>query len=108
MDSPNAGLTPSVSAGSEEIQLDVGNMDLDFMQGHDEFDWNAVAGTDFDVDQWLQFPPEGVNNQDDNLIAGVLGVEEPTMSAEQALTWAINAETDAARQPENRDIIASA
>ncbi|EQL00620.1 Cutinase transcription factor 1 beta [Ophiocordyceps sinensis CO18] len=29
--------------------------------GHDEFDWNAVAGTDFDVDQWLQFPPEGVN-----------------------------------------------
>ncbi|KAM0492150.1 hypothetical protein ACHAP8_010147 [Fusarium lateritium] len=109
MDSPAAGLTPSVSAGSEEIQLDVGNMDLDFMQGHDEFDWNAVAGTDFDVDQWLQFPPEGVNNQDDNLIAGVLGVEEPTMSAEQALTWAMNAEADAAaRQPENRDITASA
>ncbi|KAM0558573.1 hypothetical protein ACHAPJ_004768 [Fusarium lateritium] len=102
MDSPAAGLTPSVSAGSEELQLDVGNMDLDFMQGHDEFDWNAVAGTDFDVDQWLQFPPEGVNTQDDNLIAGVLGVEEPTMSAEQALTWAINAEADAAaRQTEN-------
>ncbi|KAM5380582.1 hypothetical protein ACJA88_004911 [Fusarium oxysporum] len=108
MESPAAGLTPSVSAGSEEIQLDVGNMDLDFMQGHDEFDWNAVAGTDFDVDQWLQFPPEGVNNQDDNLIAGVLGVEEPTMSAEQALTWAINAEVDAARQTENREIPAPA
>ncbi|KAI1026160.1 hypothetical protein LB504_011282 [Fusarium proliferatum] len=108
MESPAAGLTPSVSAGSEEIQLDVDNMDLDFMQGHDEFDWNAVAGTDFDVDQWLQFPPEGVNNQDDNLIAGVLGVEEPTMSAEQALTWAINAEVDAARQTENREIPAPA
>ncbi|KAJ4010307.1 Cutinase transcription factor 1 beta [Fusarium irregulare] len=109
MDSPNAGLTPSVSAGSEELQLDVGQMDLDFMQGHDEFDWNAVAGTDFDVDQWLQFPPEGVNNKDDNLIAGVLGVEEPTMTAEQALTWAINAEADAAsRQPENHGIAASA
>ncbi|KAF4998204.1 hypothetical protein FDECE_11846 [Fusarium decemcellulare] len=103
-ESPAAGLTPSVSAASEEIQLDVGNMDLDFMQGHDEFDWNAVAGTDFDVDQWLQFPPEGVNNQDDNLIAGVLGrgVEEPTMSAEQALNWAINAEADVTMmQPEN-------
>ncbi|KAF5630700.1 cutinase transcription factor 1 beta [Fusarium tjaetaba] len=108
MESPAAGLTPSVSAGSEEIQLDVDNMDLDFMQGHDEFDWNAVAGTDFDVDQWLQFPPEGVNNQDDNLIAGVLGVDEPTMSAEQALTWAINAEVDAARQNENREIPAPA
>lgn len=105
LESPAAGLTPSVSAASEEIQLDVGNMDLDFMQGHDEFDWNAVAGTDFDVDQWLQFPPEGVTNQDDNLIAGVLGrgVEEPTMSAEQALNWAINAEADAtARQPDTR------
>ncbi|KAM0223530.1 hypothetical protein ACHAQD_003169 [Fusarium lateritium] len=108
MDSPATGLTPSVSAGSEEIQLEVDNMDLDFMQGHDEFDWNAVAGTDFDVDQWLQFPPEGVNNQDDNLIAGVLGVDEPTMSAEQALTWAINAEADASRQNETREIHASA
>jgi hypothetical protein len=108
MDSPATGLTPSVSAGSDEIQLEVGNMDLDFMQGHDEFDWNAVAGTDFDVDQWLQFPPEGVNNQDDNLIAGVLGVDEPTMSAEQALTWAINAEADASRQNETREIHASA
>ncbi|KAF4990242.1 hypothetical protein FGRMN_8587 [Fusarium graminum] len=108
MDSPATGLTPSVSAGSDEIQLEVGNMDLDFMQGHDEFDWNAVAGTDFDVDQWLQFPPEGVNNQDDNLIAGVLGVDEPTMSAEQALTWAINAEADASRQTETREIHASA
>lgn len=65
--------SPSASGGSESgangvDQLDA--MDLDFMQGHDEFDWNAVAGTDFDVDQWLQFPPDGVNGPDD----GVRGV----------------------------------
>ncbi|KPM41340.1 Cutinase transcription factor 1 beta [Neonectria ditissima] len=96
LESP-AGITPSASGASEEIQLDVEHMDLDFMQGHDEFDWNAVAGTDFDVDQWLQFPPEGVANQDENLIAGVLGRgrdEPPTMSAEQALNWAMNADVD--------------
>ncbi|KAH8733446.1 fungal-specific transcription factor domain-containing protein [Ilyonectria robusta] len=97
LESPGAGITPSASGASEEIQLDVEQMDLDFMQGHDEFDWNAVAGTDFDVDQWLQFPPEGVANQDENLIAGVLGRgvdEPPTMSAEQALNWAMSAEVD--------------
>ncbi|KAK7432731.1 Cutinase transcription factor 1 beta [Neonectria magnoliae] len=96
LESPT-GITPSASGASEEIQLDVEHMDLDFMQGHDEFDWNAVAGTDFDVDQWLQFPPEGVANQDDNLIAGVLGrgrAEPPTMSAEQALNWAMNPDVD--------------
>lgn len=97
LESPGAGITPSASGASEEIQLDVEQMDLDFMQGHDEFDWNAVAGTDFDVDQWLQFPPEGVANQDENLIAGVLGRgvdEPPTMSAEQALNWAMSTEVD--------------
>ncbi|KAH7166098.1 fungal-specific transcription factor domain-containing protein [Dactylonectria macrodidyma] len=97
LESPAAGITPSASGASEEIQLDVEHMDLDFMQGHDEFDWNAVTGADFDVDQWLQFPPEGVANQDENLIAGVLGRgvdEPPTMSAEQALNWAMSAEVD--------------
>ncbi|KAG6018381.1 Cutinase transcription factor 1 beta, partial [Claviceps citrina] len=56
----SAELTPSASGRSEEQQMvDLDNSldDFDFMQGHDEFDWNAVAGTDFDVDQWLQFPP---------------------------------------------------
>ncbi|CAM1508336.1 Fc.00g051840.m01.CDS01 [Cosmosporella sp. VM-42] len=100
MESDAAGLTPSASGASEEIQLDVENMDLDFMQGHDEFDWNAVAGTDFDVDQWLQFPPEGVANTEDTLMAGVLGrgPDEPIMSAEQALNWAINTEADGTAQ----------
>ncbi|KAJ9418950.1 cutinase transcription factor 1 beta [Fusarium oxysporum] len=46
-----AGLTPTVSVGSEEIQFDVGNTDLDSMQGYGEFSWNAVAGTNSDVNQ---------------------------------------------------------
>ncbi|KAG6094027.1 Cutinase transcription factor 1 beta [Claviceps sp. LM220 group G6] len=52
-----AELTPSASGHSEEQRLvDFECLDLDFMQGHDAFDWNAVAGTELDVDQWLQFP----------------------------------------------------
>ena len=68
-------VTPSASAGSEEANAEPEPMDLDFMQGHDEFDWNAVAGTDFDVDQWLQFPPEGVNgaSNGDDFVNGVFG-----------------------------------
>ncbi|EXM17759.1 hypothetical protein RAB80_012917 [Fusarium oxysporum f. sp. vasinfectum] len=84
-----AGLTPIVSIGSEEIQFDVGNTDLDSMQGYGEFSWNAVAGTNSDVDQWVQ-PPLDVANQVDILIDGVLGrgVDEPTMSGKQALSGA--------------------
>lgn len=59
-DFDSAGVTPSASGGSDVAAAEADPADLDFMQGHDEFDWNAVAGTDFDVDQWLQFPPEGV------------------------------------------------
>jgi hypothetical protein len=64
-------VTPSASGGSDEANPEPDPMDLDFMQGHDEFDWNAVAGTDFDVDQWLQFPPEGVNGNGDDFMTGV-------------------------------------
>ncbi|TWU73822.1 hypothetical protein ED733_004887 [Metarhizium rileyi] len=60
-DFDSAELTPSASGQSETRLADLDNMDLDFMQGHDEFDWNAVAGTEFDVDQWLQFPDAGAN-----------------------------------------------
>ena len=60
-DSNHDSLTPETSGASEEEPTDLEALDLDFMQGHDEFDWNAVAGTDFDVDQWLQFPPDVVN-----------------------------------------------
>ena len=61
-----AGITPSASGGSDEAQVDADVMDLDFMEGTDGFDWNAVAGTDFDVNQWLQFPPEGMGGADEN------------------------------------------
>ncbi|PHH72384.1 hypothetical protein CDD82_5996 [Ophiocordyceps australis] len=67
----SAGVTPSVSGGSDVAPVELDALDLDFMQGHDEFDWNAVAGTDFDVDQWLQFPPEGVTS--DGTGSGLLG-----------------------------------
>ncbi|KAL8418278.1 hypothetical protein RB594_001766 [Gaeumannomyces avenae] len=54
------GLTPSASGGSSGDGEHVGfdTMDVvDFGSGHDEFDWNAVTGTNLDFDQWLQFPP---------------------------------------------------
>ncbi|RDA93439.1 hypothetical protein CP533_2632 [Ophiocordyceps camponoti-saundersi (nom. inval.)] len=51
--------TPSASGGSDAV-LPL-NIDFDpMMLGPDEFDWNAMAGADFDVDQWLQFPPDNV------------------------------------------------
>jgi hypothetical protein len=75
------GLTPS-NSGSYESSDEM-NLDLDFMQDPSQFNWN----TDVDVDQFLQFPPEGVSNTDDTFMAGVF--EETTMmSAEQALAWA--------------------
>ncbi|KAH7214366.1 fungal-specific transcription factor domain-containing protein [Fusarium oxysporum] len=92
-----AGLTPTVSVGSEEIQFDIGNTDLDSMQGYGEFSWNAVTGTNSNAYQWVQSPLD-VANQVDILIDGVLGrgVDEPTMSGEQALSgakrmWAVHA-----------------
>ncbi|KAG6049976.1 Cutinase transcription factor 1 beta [Claviceps sp. Clav50 group G5] len=72
-----AELTPSASGHSEEQRLvDFECLDLDFMQGHDAFDWNAVAGTELDVDQWLQFPGESstINNSSNSNSNGqVLG-----------------------------------
>jgi hypothetical protein len=59
-------ITPSVSGGSEEAQVDLDGMDLDFMDAHDEFDWNAVTGADLDMDQWLQFPADGPAATGDN------------------------------------------
>ncbi|KHN95756.1 Cutinase transcription factor 1 beta [Metarhizium album ARSEF 1941] len=61
-DFDSAQPTPSASGQSEAQLVDHDTMDLDFMQGHDEFDWNAVAGTEFDVDQWLQFPDAGAGS----------------------------------------------
>ncbi|KAI0840077.1 fungal-specific transcription factor domain-containing protein [Hypoxylon sp. FL0890] len=53
-------LTPSASGSSDghagPMDLD---MDFDTLDNHDEFDWNALTGTNIDFDQWLQFPNEG-------------------------------------------------
>ncbi len=51
-------MTPSASGSSDghAAPLDV-DMDFDTMDHHDEFDWNAITGTNIDFDQWLQFPP---------------------------------------------------
>ncbi|KAH8652328.1 fungal-specific transcription factor domain-containing protein [Xylariales sp. PMI_506] len=52
-------LTPSTSGSSDgPPPLDV---DMDFSENQqDEFDWNALTGTNIDFDQWLQFPADGV------------------------------------------------
>lgn len=93
-----ADLTPSASGGSDEALVDTdGVMDVDFMQGHDEFDWNAVAGTDFDVDQWLQFPPDGVTNTDEDLMAGIFANDADVAKVtEQAFGWVLNTDGDSA------------
>ncbi|KAI1098996.1 fungal-specific transcription factor domain-containing protein [Jackrogersella minutella] len=53
-------LTPSASGSSDghggHMDLD---MDFESLDNHDEFDWNALTGTNIDFDQWLQFPGEG-------------------------------------------------
>lgn len=76
------GMTPSASGGSDEVNVEMEPMDLDFMQGHDEFDWNAVAGTDFDVDQWLQFPSEANANSVDFSAAAAFASMPPPGSGE--------------------------
>ncbi|OBR11795.1 Fungal specific transcription factor domain-containing protein [Colletotrichum higginsianum IMI 349063] len=74
------GMTPSASGSSEEP----GPLDLEFLQTQEEIDWNAMTGTEFDVDQWLQFPPEGVNNTDEGFMTNVFGEE----SMSDAMKWA--------------------
>ncbi|KAI8964012.1 transcription factor CTF1 [Daldinia sp. FL1419] len=56
-------LTPSASGSSDghAAPMDL-EMDFDSLDNHDEFDWNALTGTNFDFDQWLQFPGEGMCN----------------------------------------------
>jgi hypothetical protein len=86
-----SNLTPSVSGGSDEIHMEMDSiLDVDFMQGHDQFDWNAVAGTDFDVDQWLQFPPEGITANDETLMASAFA----GTGTDDALDWVFNTAVD--------------
>ena len=71
-ESHNGGLTPEtsdVSASDGPMVDPLETLDLDFMQGHDQFDWNAVAGTDFDVDQFLQFPQDGTTGETGQMLS---------------------------------------
>ena len=58
-------------------------MDYDSMQGGgvNDINWNV----DVDMDQWLQFPPEGVSNTDDTFMAGMFTDDAASqVKAEQA------------------------
>ncbi|ATY61833.1 cutinase transcription factor 1 beta [Cordyceps militaris] len=81
-DFDTTGLTPSASGFSEELPTEADPMDMDFMEGHDEFDWNAVAGTDFDVDQFLQFPTDGNKPSGEEMMSGVFGSKNTSGSME--------------------------
>ncbi|KAK0379352.1 fungal specific transcription factor domain-containing protein [Colletotrichum limetticola] len=76
-------MTPSAN-GSFGSTEEPGPLDLEFLQTQEEIDWNAMTGTEFDVDQWLQFPPEGVNNTDDGFMANVFGED----GMNDAMNWA--------------------
>ncbi|KAB5515329.1 cutinase transcription factor 1 beta [Coniochaeta sp. 2T2.1] len=59
IDSANGALTSSAMAKAEKAS----SPSLISSLGQEAFDWNAVTGTEFDVDQWLQFPPEEARQQ---------------------------------------------
>ncbi|KAI5921360.1 transcription factor CTF1 [Camillea tinctor] len=76
-------LTPSASGGSassDAAALDHLEMDFDSLENHDEFDWNALTGTNIDFDQWLQFPGEGGPAATNAATAGNVGSGLVTMS----------------------------
>lgn len=72
------GFTPGASGSSGSSDgahpLDV---EMDFNDNdQDEFDWNALTGTNIDFDQWLQFPAEGKNTktaEGGDALLGVMG-----------------------------------
>ncbi|KAJ3456002.1 hypothetical protein MRS44_017484 [Fusarium solani] len=59
LDSANGGPTSTDLVMAEEAS----SPNLMFSLGQEAFDWNAVTGAEFDVDQWLQFPPEETRQQ---------------------------------------------
>ncbi|KAI1774181.1 transcription factor CTF1 [Hypoxylon cercidicola] len=61
--------TPSASGSSDghAAVMDI-EMDFDSLDNHDEFDWNALTGTNIDFDQWLQFPAEGSKSGNTGLV----------------------------------------
>ncbi|PKS10842.1 hypothetical protein jhhlp_002599 [Lomentospora prolificans] len=96
LDSTAYEMTPSASGSSEEMSLDydlIQNAGTNGIVGTGEGNWNA----DVDMDQWLQFPPEGVNNSDDTFMAGMFNDEGAAqLVSEQTLSWTTNFSTESA------------
>ena len=82
-------MTPSASGASSDgreyvmggpggrgAPLDMEHIEMDFdsMDHHDEFDWNAITGTNIDFDQWLQFPPSNDNPRGAAAVAAAAAV----------------------------------
>ncbi|KAI1805448.1 transcription factor CTF1 [Daldinia bambusicola] len=69
-------LTPSASGSSDghAAPLDI-EMDFDSLDHHDEFDWNALTGTNIDFDQWLQFPGDGMGAAATTTTAAATGTD---------------------------------
>lgn len=88
------GRTPSASGGSEEMNVDVNELTR---AGSGDSSSSDLGGngagepmlTDIDMDQWLQFPPEGVNDSDDTFMAGMFTGD----GMEQNMSWAFGGET---------------
>ncbi|KAF9775527.1 hypothetical protein IL306_006352 [Fusarium sp. DS 682] len=59
LDSAKGGPTSSAVAKSKETSF----ADLTSSIEQEVIDWNTVTGTEIDLDQWLQFPPEEVRQQ---------------------------------------------
>lgn len=65
-------MTPVASDSSENGSTASAPVQLDFdfnEHAQDEFDWNALTGTNIDFDQWLQFPAEGGKKTSNNISA---------------------------------------
>ncbi|SPO00976.1 related to cutinase transcription factor 1 beta [Cephalotrichum gorgonifer] len=97
-DSASYEMTPSTSGASEEMNVDFDLARVETMDSgcSDTGGLGIGAGevngvTDMDMDQWLQFPPEGVNDSDDTFMAGMFSSGD----VEQGLSWAFGNEGQA-------------
>ncbi|KAK8035355.1 cutinase transcription factor 1 beta [Apiospora rasikravindrae] len=77
------GFTPSASSGSsngsDACQPPTLDVEMDFVDNdQDEFDWNALTGTNIDFDQWLHFPGESVGGAKGATVDG--GAADPFLN----------------------------
>jgi hypothetical protein len=81
-----------LDAGSHyQVSMDESTEDMDLSQDIQELDWNAMAGTEVDVDQWLQFPMDGTTNEGDATVANTFGLGQDTaMTSDTSMDWAMH------------------